>query len=82
MNSLPESNCINHIKSLEEPAVNEVDRKYNERKLFYENLLLKQKLSKCGINYDVYGDTISSFNNTTYRGDKTNEISKITGKVG
>ena len=54
--------------------MNEVDRKYNERKLFYENLLLKQKLSKYGINNEVYGETVSSYNNTTYRGDKTNEI--------
>jgi hypothetical protein len=61
--------------------VNEVDRKYNERKLFYENLLLKQKLRKHGINNDVYGDTLSSYNDTSFRGNaadsNTNEINKI-----
>ena len=67
-----------------ESAVNEVDRKYNERKLFYENLLLKQKLRKLGINNDVYGDTLSSFNDTSYRNggssgndNNANEINKI-----
>jgi hypothetical protein len=82
INSLPESKRYKRVES----AVNEVDRKYNERKLFYENLLLKQKLRKHGINNDVYGDTLSSFNDTSYRGvngnrsgndSNANEINKI-----